>query len=235
MPPSSQGVFVMSLRSKSVWGLVCALAISPAALNADEVSFSDTVPLTQTNWKKTVTLPKFDPSLGTLTSVLLKLTGEVSGTASVESKDPSPTMVTATFTADISLMRPDMSVLMAVLPSEAITLPLGSYDGVIDFAGPSGRVLPEVKKELFESHYMASPLSLPDQSLFVGAGEFMSLPVWAVGRSRGSGSGNLVMLLHTDAAATAEVTYFFQPIPEPSVAGAMLLGMLMIHRRRRSA
>lgn len=228
------GGFEMSLKKLRVWGFVCALCISPASVYADQISYSDAAPLMLTNWNQTLTLPKFDPNLGTLTSVLLKLTGEVNGSASFESTNPLPTDVTTIFNADITLMRPDNSVLLMTSPKSSVTVPVGGYDGIIDFMGPSGRMIPEVKDSLMTMVQFDQPLSVSDQTLFVGAGEFLDLPVRAVGRSRGTGSGNLLMLFRTSAAATAEITYVFTPIPEPASAMTLALGVAMLIRRRRS-
>ena len=228
------GGLTMSLKGLKGWAFVCALSISPAAVYADQISFSDAAPLMLTNWNQTIALPKFDPSLGTLTSVLLKLTGEVNGSASLESTNPLPTNVTTIFNAEITLMRPDNSILLTASPKSSITVSVGGFDGTIDFMGPSGRMIPEVKDSAMTTVQFDQPFSMSDQTLFIGAGDFLNLPVRAVGRSRGSGSGNLLMLFRTSAAASAEITYTFTPIPEPATALTLLLGATMLNRRNRS-
>jgi putative phosphotransacetylase len=44
------------------------------------VCFQDQVPLTTTNWSSSVSIPKFDPTLGDLVSISFTLSGNIQGT-----------------------------------------------------------------------------------------------------------------------------------------------------------
>lgn len=88
-------------------------------------------------WNGTLSLPRFDPSLGTLRSVTLTVTSTVSGSVGLENLNPQP----------LAFTWPQGSVLDAQAPSLVVQevhalfqLPCSftAYDGVTDYAGSSG-------------------------------------------------------------------------------------------------
>ncbi len=172
------------------------------------VTFSDSVPLTTTNWDRTVTLPKFDPALGTLISVSLTLDGRIEGQAAVESSDSSAITITTQFKADITLARPDTSVLAVVIPQVNNTANLQPFDGTLDFNGPSGTTYPNLMQSAQQT--VTSPPPLSDLVLFSGAGNII-LPVLARGTSQAIGSGNVTTSFATKAAAIVTVVYLYNP------------------------
>ena len=74
----------------------------------------DTISIQPTNFNQTATIQQFDATLGTLTDIVVELTGTVEGTANAESSDASPTTVTLVLGADVELTRPDGTVLLGV-------------------------------------------------------------------------------------------------------------------------
>lgn len=82
---------------------------STATAQLTQVCFSDSIPLQPTNWMQTVTVPKFNPNLGTLQTIDFTLSATSTGAARVESLDNSPTVVTLTFQSTVTLTRPDNS------------------------------------------------------------------------------------------------------------------------------
>jgi hypothetical protein len=172
------------------------------------VQFSDSVPLTTTNWNRTVTLPQFDPSLGTLISVTLTLDGRIEGSAAVESNDSSPITITTQFKADITLARPDNSVLAVVIPQVNNVANLAPSDGTLDFAGPSGMTFANLMQSAQQS--VTSPPPASDLVLFTGVGNII-LPVTAMGTSQAVGSGNVTTQFATKAAAIVTVVYLYNP------------------------
>lgn len=172
------------------------------------VQFSDQVVLTTTNWDRTVTLPKFDPTLGQLLSVTLTLNGRIEGQAAVESSDSSAITITTQFKADITLARPDNSVLAIVIPQVNNTANLQPFDGTLDFNGPSGQTYPNLMQSAQQT--VTSPPPPSDLVLFTGAGNIV-LPVLARGTSQAIGSGNVTTSFATKAAAVVTVVYLYNP------------------------
>lgn len=218
---------------RSVRALVVIAAIGAStvsAANADIIMFTDTVALQPTNFMSSVTLPKFDPNLGTLDKVTVKLTGHVEGMAQFESLDADAAMVTMELAAEVKLQRPDMSTLVVTLPLIMTLDNVTAFDGVIDFGGTSGKSYPLLTAD---DTNMFSTMSMMDLALFTGPGNIM-LPVMATGASTGSGAGNLLLQFSTNASANVMVTYDYT-VPEPATAGLLSLGAFAFSRRRRRA
>lgn len=223
----------MSISTRFGGLAFCALCAWLPSAQAASISYSQAIPLMTTNWTQDVTVPKFDPALGTLQRVILELEGTVQGMARFESLDPTATKVTTNFKANIRLRRPDLTDLVIALPKAQMSEEVSPYDGLVDFGGPSGRTYPNLLATQFESTILDAPLAPMDELLFVGAGQDVTLNVRAVGASTGSGSGNLLLLFNTSAEASVTVTYEYIPIPEPTTA-LLLASMTPLMLRRRS-
>jgi len=204
----------MSLTRSSLTALG-AVALSSAALAGGPTStlcFSDSIPLQSTNWASSVSIPQFNPALGTLQSIQFTLSGNVQGTARAESLDASPTLVNTQFSADITLTRPDLSVIVVTIPIANFSDPLGPFDGTIDFGGSSGVTHPGINAT--DSDMAISPPPLSDLVLFTGLGNIV-LPVVATGTSTATGSGNLITQFTTQAQCSVEVCYVYEPNTPP--------------------
>lgn len=208
------------------------LALSAASQGAVQ-TFGDTVPLTVTNWTDSVTIPLFNPGLGTLLSVDFVLGGTVDGSAMFESLDAAPQVVTTEVSAAITLKRPDLSTLVVATPVASATTPVSFFDGTIDFGGPSGATLPSITNSIVESATAPPPAS--DLALFTGIGNIV-LPVSAVGSSNAGSAANLLVVFGTKASADVRVRYTYAPVPEPSsfiLAMTSLAGIAGLRRARR--
>jgi hypothetical protein len=168
--------------------------------------YTDTIPFATTNWNSSVSVPQFDPGIGLLRGVRFELTGSISGSARVESLDASPTVVTTTYQADITLTRPDMSVLVVATPLEEFIDNLDVHDGLIDFGGSSGSSHDNLNVQATE---VVTTISPADLAIFSGMG-MITLPVDATGLSTASGSGNLITQFLTSAEASVKVCYFYE-------------------------
>lgn len=122
------------LLALSAFGIMAASLASAAT-----ISFSDTIANQTTNYTSSVTLQKFDTSLGTLNFVTFTLGGSVVSVIRVESLDAAPSTITGTSSATLALKRPDNSALLSTLPSNSSSFSATAFDGVIDFGGTSGR------------------------------------------------------------------------------------------------
>lgn len=205
--------------------IMCALLLAQVA-GADTIGYGDSIPLQATNWTKSVTVPKFDPALGTLTGIDFYLTGHVEGNAKFESLDAKATTVTMNLKATITLKRPDMSTLVVVIPVVSTSDGVTAFDGVIDFGGTSGRAYLGLMAN--QSDSASSPPPASDLALFTAsfAGETITLPAIATGNSEGSGAGNLLLVFSTSASADVRVVYTYDPIPEPSGLLAIMTGLV---------
>lgn len=198
--------------SLAALGAVALSSVAFAGGSSSTLCFSDSIPLQSTNWASSVSIPQFNPALGTLQSIQFTLSGNVQGTARAESLDASPTLVNTQFSADITLTRPDMSVIVVTIPIANFSDPLGPFDGTIDFGGSSGVTHPGINAN--DSDMAISPPPLSDLVLFTGLGNIV-LPVVATGTSTATGSGNLITQFTTQAQCSVEVCYTYEPNTPP--------------------
>ena len=211
--------------------LTVMLMLTPLAMAATDGPYSDTVALQSTDWNKTLTIPKFNPALGVLISVKVELKGDVTGSMAFENKDAQTQTVTTSLKAICTLKRPDNSTLVITIPdANTVDYNVPAYDGVTDFAGPSGKMYPSLSKSTTEMNTLFAPADL---ALFTGPGNIL-LGCTGVGSSTGAGGGNLALQFTTDAGAMATVTYNYE-VPEPVTIALMGVGSLLLARRKRRA
>lgn len=215
--------------------LAIAAAFSPfSAAHAGVVSFQSSISTTPTNWNKTLTLGKFDSSLGTLTSIRFDLSGTVAGSGSAESLDAATSTVTLSLGSLLGLTRPDGSTLVVTNPVFSRVFDFSSYDGTVDFGGSSGGTTGTVSANKAESFVSSNA---GDFTLFSAlGGGTIDLGLNATGNSSGSGSGNLLTQFNTSASAIAKVTYTYTSavdVPEPASLATMLAGLGLIGALRR--
>ena len=177
------------------------IVVSPATLQQ-----TATVPLTATDFSTTVNIPQFDPSLGTLTGVTIRLDGSVRADFQFETLDASPAGVSGTLQTQLNLNRPDTSLLVSALPTATTADSVGDFDGVLDFGGGSGRTY----VGLLGNDSASTNLGASDLFLFTGTGT-LALPFTGTDTSTASGSANLATVISTSAAATVTVTYAYLP------------------------
>jgi len=223
----------MSLQSKfKVATFVLTSLVVPAtAGHASTITFSDSVATQRTNFTKSVTLSQFDPSLGTLNSILLELTGNVTGSIKLESEDAGPATATGDLAAEISVENIDKSSLLAILPTVTKTQKLSGFDGVDDFAGTSGVTFTGLSDTQTESKTLTTKNAFTP---FIGTGK-ITLPVLAIAKSKTTGSGNLLALINTSAGANLKVVYDYtssekppQKVPESPISASVLAGTALL-------
>lgn len=205
---------------------VCGVA---AAASAATITHNGAIATQTTNWNSPISLPLFDPALGTLTNVSWTLGGNVEGSASFESLDAGATAVSLDLAATLTLFAPDASVLQVTIPTVNTVVNASAFDGSIDFGGTSGGAYSNLSGTASNSNNSSVPAFL---ALFTGVG-LTSISLDAAGSSSGSGGGNLITQFATAAGASFEIVYTYTPVPAPSALALLGLGGLVAGRRRR--
>ncbi len=220
---------------KSLVALALTAALLPfSSAHAGTISYTAATDLKTTNWTDVLSFKKFDTSLGKLTSIKFDLSGLVEGAGQAESKDTAESSVILSLESALTLRRPDGSKLVVTNPLFEKIFSFTAFDGVEDYSGTSGGSTGTVSAEATES--FISTIAA-DFALFsaLGGGDIV-LGLGAVGKSSGSGSGNLVTQFNTAASGRAVVTYTYTPtvdVPEPATIATFMLGLGLVGAARR--
>jgi len=197
---------------KHLWDILCRGSILTILLSsllliasAETVSFCDSIPMQLTDWNSRVTLPKFDPEMGTLTGVDLKSESNLSRDISLENMNNN--------SANFALFL--MGGLMVELPnSENISQNvnqsfegrLSNFDGSKDYSGPSGLNKSEViaVEPAFKSYFAI------DDFKASFAGEKAVLPVMTSFSTLVKSSGSASSRVTLKAGASVCITYTYE-------------------------
>lgn len=230
--------------------LLASMAI-PELAQAGTLSFSASVPgsggVQSTNFSETISVPKFDPGLGDLLSVAIKLTGTVEGSVRGESSDASETNLTLALQATLTAALDEGGFLGAfdlvtAIPVVSETQTVTAFDGVVDFGGTSGFSILDASNTALDAATITA-----DSSLFfdlvsgqevldaftassAGVVENVSLIVDAIGQSSATGPGNVSSSFSTSAGATLNIHYNFEgntPVPTPEPTGLLGAGVVL--------
>lgn len=192
----------------------CLFAASAAVASAQVVQtqcHSASIPISQTPLNGSMTFPKFDPALGTLTQITFSLTGNAQGSAAAENlSTTAPSALTMNFAASLTLQRPDTSTIVVALPLATFNDTLAPFDGTIDFGGPSGVFHGGISAT--NTNGAVSPPPVSDLALFTGlpnAPGTISLPVVGLAASSANGNGNEIFQFMTQVSADCQVCYTY--------------------------
>eukprot|EP00899_Mesostigma_viride_P008004 jgi/Mesvir1/17204/Mv07622-RA.1 len=161
--------------------------------------------MTPTSWVKTLSIPKFDPALGTLVSVLITLNGTVSGSARYEKiAGDGTSLVTLFIRAEIALESDLGDRILAIsIPVQVIEDPAAEYDQALDFNGPSGGSFQGETAWQQTSTTLTAP---DDLVFFIGTGNLQT-PLKGRATSSSQGAGNIIQQLTTFAQADITIEY----------------------------
>jgi hypothetical protein len=177
--------------------------------SADRVEFCDSIPDGFAGWNSNVSLPKFDPQMGTLSGVDLSCEMNLSEETKMENENSEPANFTLTLSGALIVELPSSDNL-SISFNHSTQGNLSGYDGVTDYAGPSGN------KSIFEIPTEAATKSIADISEFLAKspGESIVIPVIVQVSSRTKAGGTSSSGVFSRAGAKVCVSYAYDPKSE---------------------
>eukprot|EP00899_Mesostigma_viride_P006164 jgi/Mesvir1/15549/Mv03190-RA.4 len=172
-----------------------------------------------TNWQRTLNVTQFDAAYGTLLSVTVTLGATVQGQAGYESQDWKPFEITLTLMATIE-MRMNGSTIFSESPVASVVDNAQTYDGILDFDGPSGGRF-ELSGTANRSRIFNAPADLVPFRGPAGAPGRVFFPTSATASSgaRVTSGANVMQQFLTNAAADVRVIYTY--CTSPPLAGSV--------------
>jgi protocatechuate 3,4-dioxygenase beta subunit len=167
---------------------------------------SATIPTTATDWTQSLTIPQFDPALGTLTSIDVVNAGTFTSSIKVESLDGGPSIIIATVSGNLTLTGNGVSGLVTT-SSSSKNFSAAAFDGLIDFGGASGNDFGSPSTNGSNTLTLSDAASL---AAYTGLGNLTFIDV-AHATSSASGAGNLLTQIGTTANAQIQVVYHYIP------------------------
>jgi hypothetical protein len=162
----------------------------------------------KTGGSQSQSIAQFNPSMGTLNSVQVVLSGVLTSDVKVENLDAAPSTVNAQVNGNLSLHGPG-GTLLSVAPTIADnSTSLTAYDGTLDYGGTSGHDFGQQSASAQKSITLTSNLSA-----WEGTGS-VSLTETAQSSSTVSGSGNEQVNIMSAGSGTATVIYNYTPKPQ---------------------
>ena len=177
-------------------------------INTNSTTLTHTIafPDTPTNWTATQSVPQFDPSLGTLTSVEIDNADPITNAIKVENLDTAPATIHATVTGGLTLSGPSVPGLNVALSADQ-TFDASAFDGTIDFGGSSGKTFAPQTINGTTSTVLTSAIDL---AKYTGTGT-VSFTEAAQASATATGSANLLVEVNTSAAAKVTIIYHYTP------------------------
>lgn len=221
----------MHFAKKMCLMTLMALGLAGATIKSSAATVNATVaPMSitdLTDWvNKQFVVDKFDSSLGTLTSVLITLSGEIDGSA---------TLININQNASANYAFQLQVKFESFIPNDSIPLVVQNTSGVI-----SGTLAPGQTIQLTQITGSGSTFKIVNNGNnnladFVGPGTF-NVPTDAFGSIINTGSSNISLAVNSTATATLDVVYEYRPtgVPVPASVwsgGALLAGL--VYRRFR--
>jgi hypothetical protein len=207
---------------RSVASAVLLLALA-LPLHAGSVTQSVTVNGVPVGGTASATVPQFDPAVGILRSVTVRIQVSTSGTIQIENTNPSPVLIWSFSpgwilgtTCALFPFPPSTSGVSGTAIYYPPTVSLAAYDGVVDYAGPSGTTI------TFNGEGSGSTSSSGTQTfsqdflleLYHGTGS-ASILVGGVASGGPTGPAGVVVVTTAVANASMQFTYDYDSMPAP--------------------
>lgn len=214
---------------RKLWLAPALLCVATAA--ADTISYSQSVPQQYTDFAAVISLPQFNPALGTLTQVDLQISADMLANALIENHSNTTATFSMTLTESASVVPPFGSLITASANSIPTTPQVAApFDGVPYTVDPNGA--DTVHWTINQTGVTNNRIYTVPADLAVFTG-LLSLNYTVIGDSSVSLSGttaNFVAESSSKAGATVTVTYTY--VPEPGSL-ALLIGGLAALRWRK--
>lgn len=147
-------------------------------------------------------LQQFNPSLGTLQSVEIKLNGQIVSSIKAENKSSSPVTLTGSVAGTMLLNGPGFNLNLQISPSAVTAHSLAAFDGSINYAGGSGITLGNQSASSIQTQTLTGNAV----NAFIG-NESVNLSFLAQSNTQVSGGSNLASNISSLGNAEITVTY----------------------------
>lgn len=194
-----------SLLLRGVFALLC-LGASPV-LYADELTFTASNTSSQTPWSQTLTVPRFDPTLGLLQSVRIEIRATIRGRVGYENLAAQPAAGLVNFQGTVAATGPGSSTVSttAIAP---VAISTAAFDGSNDETGTSGGRIGGL------SGLQEETITVPSHPGFIvsGASTTASFAVQAANTTFQVSGNPLALSSRVTSDARLTVTYVYQRV-----------------------
>jgi hypothetical protein len=200
----------MNLRNKIAVAVATTLTSLSAVAQLMQ-SHSTEIPMSFTNWNIATQLPKFDPNLGVLKSVKFNYTGKIETQFAFENRSRLARSWSAELKGQVSSKLQNLDLDLFQIPlSTLFTDTRQGFDGVLDFAGPSGiRTNPILMQESRNQVFDLSNSSYSYMANFIGTDNLV-FQNSSSALSYYNGPGDYRYVVRTTAGAQQSVDYVYE-------------------------
>jgi hypothetical protein len=204
------------------------------------------VPTQATNYTKSVSVPKFDPSLGVLQSILLTFDGKVTGDLRVDNGSQSAATGDLNLASELKLSQSILGTLFTIItltPSDSTTFSVTADDGDAAgaYTGSDSKITTDLRGSQSGTKSYTAAADPATLASFTGTGN-VDFVIGAVAKSSvlSNDSGNLDTRFRTNAGADFKITYTYAApvrVPEASAnigVGLLAAGVMMTQLKRIS-
>lgn len=223
------------LRTYYVWCLGTALLAHPlqAAVFVHSVNLGSQT----AGWTNLVNLPQFNPTLGDLASVTLRIYGTLDGSAGIENLEDKFSSIAAYLLGDFRVYDAGQQEVLNLALSATQNQVVDPFDGELDYGGTSGYTFGDLQASGQTSVSYLIPGD--DLSAFIGLGT-LSYTVATSDNSYGeSSAGTFAFFSSLLGSGTLQITYTTAILPEPTTMANFVLAMgvvyLLRNKRKRYA
>jgi len=172
--------------------------------SAEQIEYCDSIAEDYAGWISNVTLPKFDPELGTLRAVDLSCEMNLSQEIMIENENPKPANFTVMLSGQLTVGLASSDGL-SISFNQSTKGNLSEYDGITDYAGASGT------KSVTHIPTEAATRSIEDIGEFLAdaPNESIVLPVVVDANSQTETSGRSKTGVFSIAGAEVCVSYAY--------------------------